>query len=58
MSSTVKGNEQACDITINDTEKCFNVLLVQECVITLYESGLRNDKLVLIYEETQNAKLL
>ena len=38
-------------------EKCFDSLWVQECVNTLYENGLRNDKLVLLYEETKNAKI-
>ena len=38
-------------------EKCFDSLWVQECVNTLYETGLTNDKLVLLYEETKNAKI-
>ena len=37
MNSVRKGNEQACDITIYDTEKCFYALLVQEYMDTLYE---------------------
>ena len=30
---------------------------MQECINTLYENGLQNDKLALIYEETKNAKI-
>ena len=41
MNSIRKGNEQACDITIDDIEKCFDVLWVQECMNTLYENGLK-----------------
>ena len=57
LNSIRKGNEKACDITIYDIEKCFDALWVQERINTLYENGLRNDKLVLIYEETRNAKI-
>lgn len=31
--------------------------MVQECINTLYENGLQNDKLALIHEETKNAKI-
>ena len=54
MNSITSGSEEACDITVHDIEKCFDSLWAQECVNTLYEYGLDNDKLVLIYEETKN----
>ena len=57
MNSITSGNEEACDITVHDIEKCFDSLWAQECVNTLYEYGLDNDKLVLIHEETKNAKI-
>ena len=57
MNSIVSGKEEACDITVHDIEKCFDSLWAQECVNTLYEYGLDNDQLVLIFEETQNAKI-
>ena len=38
-------------------EKCFDALWAQECINTLYEYGLDNDKLVLIYEETKYAQI-
>ena len=56
-NSVKNGNEDACDIQVFDVEKCFDSLWVQECVNTLYEKGLTNDKLVLLYEETKNAKI-
>ena len=55
-NSIVAGNEEACDITVHDIEKCFDSLCAQECVNTLYEYGLDNDKLVLFFEETKIAK--
>ena len=50
-----KGNAEACDITVNDVEKCFDALWAQECINTLYEYGLNNDKLILLYEDTKAA---
>ena len=32
-----------------------DALWVQECINTLYENGLNNDKLVLLYEESKTA---
>ena len=40
-----------------DVEKCFDALWAQECINILYEYGLNNDKLVLLYEETKDAKI-
>ena len=57
MNSIRNGNEASCDITIYDIEKCFDSLWVQECINTLYKSGLKNYKLSLIYEETKIIKI-
>ena len=51
------GSDEACDVQVYDVEKCFDSLWVQECINTLYENGFKNDKLVLLYEETINAKI-
>ena len=50
-----KGKEDPVDITVTDLEKCFDSLWAQECINTLYEYGIKNDKLVLLYKETKNA---
>ena len=42
---------------VTDVEKCFDALWAQECINTLYEYGLNNDKLVLLYEETRDAQV-
>ena len=57
INSIKKGKEDPCDITVNDVEKCFDSLWVQECINTLFEYGLRNDKLVLLYEESKTAMI-
>ena len=57
INSVTAGKGQACDITVHDVEKCFDSLWAYECINTLYEHGLDNDKLVLLFEETRNAKI-
>ena len=55
-NSVIKGEEEAVDIQVFDREKCFDTLWVQECINDLFEAGLYNDKLSLLYLENQNAK--
>ena len=57
INSIKKGSEEACDVIVTDVEKCFDALWAQECINTLYEYGLNNDKLVILYEETRNAQI-
>ena len=57
ITSITSGKEEACDITVHDVEKCFDSLWAYECINTLYEHGLDNDKLVLLFEEKSNAKI-
>ena len=40
-----------------DVEKCFDALWTYECVNNLYEAGLQNDKLSLLFEINQNAQV-
>ena len=40
-----------------DVEKCFDALWVEECINDVFEAGLDNDKLVLLYLENQNANI-
>ena len=56
-NSVINGKEDPIDIQLFDIEKCFDSLWVEECVNDLYESGLQNDKLPLLYLENQNAKI-
>ena len=45
------------DINVYDVMKCFDSLWLSECINDLYETGLTNDKLVLLYESNQIANI-
>ena len=49
MNSSKRGSDEPCDICVYDVRKCFDSLWLSECVNDLYESGLQNDKLCLLY---------
>ena len=55
INSIKRGNGDACDITVYDIELFSDSLLVQECIDTLNECGLTNDKLVFHFEEERSA---
>ena len=55
-NSVKRGNDEEVDIQVYDVEKCFDALWVQECINDLYDAGLDNDKLNLLFLENQNAK--
>ena len=45
------------DVQLFDVEKCYDALWLQECINDLYDSGLKNDKLPLLFLENQNARV-
>ena len=51
------GTEESCDIKVYDVNKCFDALWSHECINTLYELGVNNDNLVLLYEETKDTMI-
>ena len=57
MNSVVKGKEEPIDMHVYDSEKCFDALWLQECINDLFDAGLQNDKLPLLYLENCNAKV-
>ena len=57
MNSIKRGNEEAVDICAYDAEKCFDSLWTYECINDLYESGLQNDKLAVLYAINKNAQV-
>ena len=57
LNSVKKGPEEPIDICAYDIEKCFNALCSYECINVLYEAGLRNDKLVLLFLMNQKAQI-
>ena len=42
--------KEAIDINVYDVIKCFDSLWLSECINDLYDAGLQNDKLVLLYK--------
>ena len=57
MNSSNKGTDQPCDICVYNVRKCFNTLWMSECINYLYESGLTNDKLCLLYFTNKSARV-
>ena len=56
-NSVINGKKDPVDIQIFDVERCFDALWVDECISDVYDAGLDNDKLVLLYLENQNARI-
>ena len=53
--NSVRQNESPpIDLTVYDVKKCFDKLWLLECCNKLYESGIQNDLLALIYDGNQN----
>ena len=50
-------NGEALDCQVFDIEKCFDALWLHEVINCLYEAGLRNDKLPLLFLENKNAQV-
>ena len=57
FNSIQKKPEDALDCQVYDVEKCFDALWLHEVVNCLYEAGLNNDKLPLLFLENNNAKI-
>ena len=49
MNSMKKNKEEAIDFQVYDVEKCFDTLWLHEVIKCLFEAGLQNDKLPLLY---------
>ena len=56
-NSVINGNEESVDVQLFDIKKCFDALWLEECINDLYDSGLDNDKLPLLFMENSNAKI-
>ena len=57
FNSNIKGNEEPLDCQVYDIEKCFDALWLHEVINCLYEAGLTNDKLPLLFLENNNAQV-
>ena len=56
VNYVVNGKEQHIQIQVQDINKCFDKLWLQETTNALYEAGLNNDKLNILYLENLNSK--
>ena len=57
MNASKRGADEACDITVYDICKCFHILWLSECINDIYEAGLNNDKLCLLYYSNLRARI-
>ena len=57
LNSVKRGTEEPVDVCAYDAEKCFDSLWTHECINELYESGLRNDKLAVLFAINKNAQV-
>ena len=57
MNSIKKQNGGAVDFQVYDIEKCFDALWLHEVINSLFQAGLQNDKLPLLFLENNNAQV-
>ena len=57
MNSVINGKEAPIQIQVQDVNKCFDKLWLQETTNALYEAGLINHMLNLLYLENKSAKV-
>jgi hypothetical protein len=56
-NSVINGDSPAIQVQVLDQKTCFDKLWLQACVNSLYEAGINNDKLNLLYIENKNAQI-
>ena len=57
MNASKQNSKEALDINVYDVFKCFDSLWLSDCINDLYDAGLKNDKLVLLYESNKTANI-
>ena len=57
MNSIRKGDAEAVDFQVYNVEKCFDTLWLHEIINCLFEAGLQNDKLPLLFLENNTAQV-
>ena len=56
-NSVINGKSKPIQVQIMDIDTCFDKLWLQSCINAIYEAGLNNDKLNLLYIENRNAQI-
>ena len=57
MNDAINGSKEPVDIGIYDIDKCFDPLWLDECINDMFEAGLQNDKLNLLYLMNESANI-
>ena len=57
VNNVKQGKSEPIDAVVYDVTKCFDSLWLKECVNDLYEAGLNNDKLPLLFKTNKDAKV-
>ena len=57
LNSVKQGSEDALDLCAYDVDKCFDALWTHECMNDIYDAGLKNDKLPLLFKMNQSAEV-
>ena len=55
VNSVINGNSKAIQVQVMDVKKCFDKLWLESAINALYDAGLRNDTLNMLYIENSNA---
>lgn len=50
-------NAESIDVQILDIKQCFDALWIEECLSDLFQSGLKDDTLNLLYEASKNVQI-
>ena len=56
-NSVIKGRFPAIQVQVTDVKTCFDKLWLENCANALFENGLKNDMLNLLYLENRNAQI-
>ena len=57
MNEAKQKPEVSLDLNVYDAFKCFDSMWLKECINDLYESGLKNDQLAVLYESMKSAPI-
>ena len=57
MNASKRGADEACDVSVYNVQKCFDNLWLSECINNIFEAGLTNDKLCLLYYSNKQARI-
>ena len=57
INETLNNKKKAIDIVILDYKQCFDGMWLEDCLNDLYEAGVQNPNLALIYEANRKNKV-